>query len=68
MTIPAAPPAASVGSPRATTVACPSDPETPPPLPTATVTFEGGPSLTVELAKAPRETERGLMYRTSMPE
>jgi uncharacterized membrane protein (UPF0127 family) len=37
-------------------------------LPTALVTFPGGAKLTVEIAKSPRETERGLMYRTSLPE
>jgi uncharacterized protein len=48
--------------------ACPPDPERAPPLPTAPVSFDSGARLTVELARTPRETERGLMYRRSMPE
>ena len=51
--------------------ACPSDPE---PgnhtLPIVAVTFPGlpGVGLDAELARTPHDSERGLMYRTSMPE
>ncbi len=60
--------AASVGAPKVSAPACPADPEHGAPLPTASLRFESGPTLTVELAKTPHDTERGLMYRTSMAE
>lgn len=50
---------------------CPPDPEDAPPLPTAHVDFPsapGKPRVEVEIAKTPRDTERGLMYRKAMPE
>src|SRR5262249_32790730 len=62
---PAAPSAASVP---VATAPCPRDPEHPPPLPTTTITLPSGATLTVELARSAHETERGLMYRTSLPE
>lgn len=58
--------------PHASAAACPPDPDGPlRPLPTRTVRFldvDAGPSLEVEMAAAPSEVERGLMYRRSMPE
>lgn len=51
--------------------ACPPDPEGPQHLPLAAVAFPdapGTPRVEVEIAKTPHDVERGLMYRTSMPE
>jgi uncharacterized membrane protein (UPF0127 family) len=62
---PAAPSAASIP---VASVACPHDPDGPSPLPTASVSLPSGTTLTVELARSTRETERGLMFRTSLPE
>ena len=56
------PPAKPVARP------CPVDPDRSPELPTAQLSIESGPTLTVELAKSAKDAERGLMYRTSMPE
>lgn len=36
--------------------------------PPVTVTFEGAPSLRVEVARTPLQRQRGLMQRTSLPE
>lgn len=50
---------------------CPKEPESAPALPTIplTITAANGPAkVQAELAKAPKETERGLMYRTKMGE
>jgi uncharacterized protein len=60
--------AATVAPSKPTGPACPPDPEPDAQLPTAPLRFASGPSLTVELAKTSHDTERGLMYRTSMPE
>lgn len=53
-------------------MACPSDPSASPPvLGTGRVVFREAPeapALDVEVAKTPREHERGLMYRTSLAE
>jgi hypothetical protein len=48
---------------------CPDDPGPKPQLARGSVRFPeapGEPRVTVELARAPAERERGLMYRTSM--
>ncbi len=61
------PPTASA----ATRERCPKDPESAPALPMIAVTIaaaSGPVKVQVELAKAPKETERGLMYRMKMPE
>lgn len=55
-------------TPKDRAAACPADPENGATLATAPLRFESGQTLTVELARTPHETERGLMYRTSMPE
>jgi uncharacterized protein len=47
---------------------CPADPDKAPELATAQLSIDSGPVLTVELARTPKEAERGLMYRTSMAE
>ncbi len=60
--------AASVAPPKVSAPACPSDPEPNASLPTALLRFPAGPTLTVELARTAHDTERGLMYRTSMGE
>ena len=74
---PAAPscvvPLASEAPPPAEPAAsCPADPvESPPELGRGYVTFvdvPGAPRIGVEVADDPAERERGLMYRTSMPE
>jgi uncharacterized protein len=49
---------------------CPSEPEPPPVLERATVSFPeapGKPRVNVEVARQPKDHARGLMYRTSMP-
>jgi uncharacterized membrane protein (UPF0127 family) len=65
---PAAPPPAVAPSPRQ---ACPSDPH-PHVLDLVTVRFPeattGPAQVSAELARAPQDTERGLMFRTSMDE
>lgn len=50
--------------------ACPPDPETPPVLRRGRVVFPeaGGRAVSVEIAETDRDRQRGLMYRTSMPE
>jgi uncharacterized membrane protein (UPF0127 family) len=62
------PAAASAASVPVAKVPCPRDPDAPTPLPTAGVSFPSGARLTVEIARSAHETERGLMYRTSLPE
>lgn len=50
---------------------CPADPDGPPTLGRGYVVFgeaPGSPRLNVELARSEPEKERGLMYRTSMPD
>jgi uncharacterized membrane protein (UPF0127 family) len=51
---------------------CPGDPDPRPPLPTAAIRMDeaahGALRLEVEIARSEEETERGLMYRKSMPE
>ena len=50
---------------------CPADPEGPPELAQGYVVFTdapGSPRLNVELARTEPEKERGLMYRTSLPD
>jgi uncharacterized protein len=59
---------ASVLPPKPTGPSCPADPEPDTSLPNAPLRFVSGPTLTVELARTTHDTERGLMYRTSMPE
>ncbi len=66
--VPPAAPGASVVPAPVTVATCPIDPEHAPPLVTTYVSFDSGARLDVELAKTSHETERGLMYRTSMPE
>jgi uncharacterized protein len=49
--------------------ACPRDPEPRPALARGKVSFQsarGAPAVAVEIARAPSETTRGLMYRTSL--
>jgi uncharacterized membrane protein (UPF0127 family) len=49
---------------------CPTEPEPPPALERAQVSFPaapGAPKVAVEVARKPTEHARGLMYRTSMP-
>jgi len=51
--------------------ACPTDPEPDHKMPLAKVAFPdapGNPRVEVELAKGEHDVQRGLMYRTSMPE
>lgn len=51
--------------------ACPADPTGPPTLPKGWVSFPeapGEPRIAVEIAATNDSRERGLMYRTSMPE
>jgi uncharacterized membrane protein (UPF0127 family) len=65
---PTEPPAPARPGPAA---GCPKDPEDGgPKLPEATVAFPdaGGAKVRVEVASAPHDTQRGLMYRRSMPE
>jgi uncharacterized protein len=65
---PATPPPAVSAAPRDR---CPKDPESAAPLATVPVTIAatgGAVKVQAELAKAPKETERGLMYRTKMGE
>jgi uncharacterized membrane protein (UPF0127 family) len=61
-----------VGPPRALPArSCPADPHGNFDLPRGHVTFvdaPGAPRVEVELAKTPDHRERGLMYRTGMPE
>ncbi len=48
---------------------CPRDPERPPKLRTATITFpdaKGAPPTTIEIAENDHDRQRGLMYRTRM--
>jgi uncharacterized membrane protein (UPF0127 family) len=49
---------------------CPKDPEKAPSLRTAKVTFGGdkGTTVAVEVAENDHDRQRGLMYRTSMPQ
>jgi len=50
---------------------CPADPQGPPELAQGYVVFTdapGSPRLNVELARTEAEKERGLMYRTKMPD
>ena len=50
---------------------CPADPEKPPELAHGYVVFSdapGAPRLNVELAQSEPEKERGLMFRTKMPD
>ena len=57
--------------PPASASACPPDPEGIPKLPIAQVAFPdaaGKPKVEVEIVKSDAETQRGLMYRMSMPE
>ncbi|MFO0676719.1 MAG: DUF192 domain-containing protein [Polyangiaceae bacterium] len=60
--------------PKGPAAGCPADPSKPFPLPKVTLSFPearvDGATVTLraELAKAPLETERGLMYRREMPE
>ena len=65
-------PLADIPPPQATRATlCPPDPGGPPALPHAWVTFPGAPGeprVAVEVAETDAARERGLMYRTSMPE
>jgi uncharacterized membrane protein (UPF0127 family) len=57
--------------PPASASACPPDPEGIPKLPIAQVAFPDAaskPKVEVEIVKSDTETQRGLMYRMSMPE
>lgn len=57
--------------PPASASACPPDPDGIPRLPTAQVAFPdaaGNPKVEVEIVKSDTETQRGLMYRMTMPE
>jgi uncharacterized membrane protein (UPF0127 family) len=57
--------------PPASASACPPDPDGIPRLPTAQVAFpdaSGNPKVEVEIVKSDTETQRGLMYRMTMPE
>jgi uncharacterized protein len=50
---------------------CPKDPTGPPALPRGWVSFpdaRGEPRVAIEIADTPSSRERGLMYRTDMPE
>jgi len=50
---------------------CPRDPSGNPELGRTTISFveaPGSPKIEVELAKTPSDRERGLMYRTGMPD
>jgi uncharacterized membrane protein (UPF0127 family) len=62
-----APPKATGPDPK-----CPKDPDGgPPTVPTGKITFSGGtnaPTADVELMLSDEHRERGLMYRTSMPD
>jgi uncharacterized membrane protein (UPF0127 family) len=67
----AAPSAASVPIALGTASAapCPPDPEALRALPAATISIPGAAAkLKVELARGAHDTERGLMYRTKLPE
>lgn len=67
----ATPVAAPPLPPPASASACPPDPEGIPKLPIAQVAFPdatGKPKVEVEIVKSDAETQRGLMYRMSMPE
>ena len=70
---PAAPSATGAPTARRAAAACPPDPEPNlPPAPAGSVTLAeatGGPAkVDVEIVKSDHDTERGLMYRTTMPE
>lgn len=47
---------------------CPEDPTGPPHLGRGKITFGNGTSVKVEFAVRPPDRQRGLMYRTAMPE
>jgi uncharacterized protein len=69
--IAATPVAAPPLPPPASASACPPDPDGIPKLPIAQVAFPdaaGNPKVEVEIVKSDAETQRGLMYRMSMPE
>jgi uncharacterized protein len=65
--------AAATGPAPTQTGACPADPEPrAAPLPTSTLTIpdaaSGALTIEAEVAKSDHDTQRGLMYRTQMPE
>ncbi len=67
----ATPVAAPPLPPPASASACPPDPDGIPKLPIAQVAFPDAaskPKVEVEIVKSDTETQRGLMYRMSMPE
>jgi len=67
----ATPVEAPVLPPPASAAACPPDPDGIPKLPIAQVAFPEAaskPKVEVEIVKSDTETQRGLMYRMSMPE
>jgi uncharacterized protein len=66
-------PTASTAPPRVTVPGCPDDPEPNlKPLPTTVLTIAGFDTkpftIDAEIARGDHDTQRGLMYRTSMPE
>jgi uncharacterized membrane protein (UPF0127 family) len=65
-------PLASEAPPRAARApSCPKDPTGPPRLPRGWASFPdapGEPRVAIEIANTPPSRERGLMYRTEMPE
>lgn len=61
---------ARTGTPKSPDPRCPADPEKPPVLRTATLTFTEPKveAVTVEIAENDHDRQRGLMYRRAMPQ
>lgn len=66
--VPIGPKAARPDPPPGPDDSCPEDPTGPPHLGRGQVTFGNGTAASVELAVRPPDRQRGLMYRTQLPE